>query len=409
MRALNDVGELRHFSRSVPRQGAIAVMAAIVLVIMIAMIAFAIDIGMINVAKTELQAAVDASALAGVNQLTNGEDQAIGIARNTLSLNALDPQKLTHDERAKLELVFGQWDRETRSFKPVSFSQADSLKVAVAHNQLPSFFGRIFRQRDYAVEASAIARMGNAPRDIVLVLDLSGSMASHGRIQALRNAAPVFIDTLVELQGDDHVAVLGLSSRPDRGDGNAAGGDEDDAGDGTEGNGNGHWTNYYSPSLDEDFVKSTHCAVLERHMTDDLLAVRNETLTTSNLLAKKYGGGTGIGACIRDAVYYLTTESAIREEAEKVIVLMTDGIANKPNQAEAYARQQALLAAQASIRIYTISLGDSGARPLMQQVADVTHGVHYDATGSGESLLTLKLQNAFRQAAIGNRHPTLVD
>jgi Flp pilus assembly protein TadG len=54
-----------------PRRGAVAPLTALLLIPLVAMLAFAVDMGYISHTKNELQAAADAAALAGANQLTD--------------------------------------------------------------------------------------------------------------------------------------------------------------------------------------------------------------------------------------------------------------------------------------------------------------------------------------------------
>jgi len=56
-------------------------------------------------------------------------------------------------------------------------------------------------------------------------------------------------------------------------------------------------------------------------------------------------------------------------------------------------------AAGLDVTIYTISLGNDADLDLMQDIADITGGNHFDATGAGEATLTEKLTEAFELAA----------
>src|SRR5688572_23149358 len=53
------------------RRGALTVMSALMLVLMLVLAAFAVDVGMLCLAKAELQRSADASALAGAEELLN--------------------------------------------------------------------------------------------------------------------------------------------------------------------------------------------------------------------------------------------------------------------------------------------------------------------------------------------------
>ena len=57
------------------RRGAIGVFAAVLFVVMLACAAFAIDVGMICMAKAQLQRTADASALAAADELLHQRSQ----------------------------------------------------------------------------------------------------------------------------------------------------------------------------------------------------------------------------------------------------------------------------------------------------------------------------------------------
>jgi len=79
-------------------------------------------------------------------------------------------------------------------------------------------------------------------------------------------------------------------------------------------------------------------------------------------------GFTNIGAAVRLARKQLT---AGNQDREKVMILLTDGKANKPDDpgGEAYARQQVSQAKQAGITVYTIGLGSQVNQAFMSSIA----------------------------------------
>ena len=67
-----------------------------------------------------------------------------------------------------------------------------------------------------------------------------------------------------------------------------------------------------------------------------------------------------------------------------MIVLMTDGIANRPTDtttARTYVISESTACKNAKIPIVTISLGAAADTALMQQVADMTGGKHFNIPG----------------------------
>ena len=99
------------------RRGSIAVVLAIILVVTIAVAALVIDLGYARLVQAQLQAAADASALAGVTEL-NGTDEGMDQAR--LTAVAVASLNLAHGEAVLLDpntangadgdVVLGTWD-----------------------------------------------------------------------------------------------------------------------------------------------------------------------------------------------------------------------------------------------------------------------------------------------------------
>ena len=103
--------------------------------------------------------------------------------------------------------------------------------------------------------------------------------------------------------------------------------------------------------------------------------------------AGKYTGwtGTALGGCSPLS----GAGSETRQRADKAIVLMSDGHANKPTgNGPGYARTMAAYVANKNIKIYTISLGDAADVQLMEEIAEIGGGQHFDATGSGVDQLS---------------------
>ncbi len=63
------------------RRGAIAALAAVLMVVVIGMVAFAVDIGYLCVVQTQAQAAADAAAMAGAMSLTGSASSTIANAQ----------------------------------------------------------------------------------------------------------------------------------------------------------------------------------------------------------------------------------------------------------------------------------------------------------------------------------------
>ncbi len=125
------------------KRGAVLLLAALLLPFLIALLAFAIDIGYMAVMRTQCQAAADSAALA-----------AAAVASNSSSADT----KTTAVEYANKHIaggsyvnintsavVFGTWNSTTRTFTPDPEGAAvsgGSIKVTVTKDA-PTFFGRI--------------------------------------------------------------------------------------------------------------------------------------------------------------------------------------------------------------------------------------------------------------------------
>jgi hypothetical protein len=140
------------------RKGAILVMTGIMLLVLIAIAAIAMDTSRLHAARNELRTAADAAALAGAQRLltdpTTAETQAKTLATKNRALS----------EAVTVQQVrYGIWDPIQREFVPTSQVAADAIEVTVTHAtkpMLPSVFGK----GDVNLTAKAIAWSG-APVD----------------------------------------------------------------------------------------------------------------------------------------------------------------------------------------------------------------------------------------------------
>ncbi|MHC4879472.1 MAG: vWA domain-containing protein [Planctomycetota bacterium] len=173
-------------------------------------------------------------------------------------------------------------------------------------------------------------------------------------LEAAKNAADVMIDYIQEVSADDR---LGLSI-------------------------------YTHPS--------SAGATLESSLTSNLDSVRP---LYRERQASHYDAMTNIGAGMKVAREEL--EANARPEAFRMIVLLTDGVANRPSGSAAwYALNQATLCEAAKIRVMTISLGLNADTTLMQQIADTTGGRHFNVPGGGTiEEYEAQLKDVFREIA----------
>ncbi|MCI0455361.1 MAG: Tad domain-containing protein [Gemmataceae bacterium] len=207
-------------NRTTARRGAILPMVALCLIGLIGLVALAIDIGIVAVARTQAQNAADSAAMAGARTLTGDETggynagavpgNAVRAANNNTVMgkavqgnpdenwnptdkdgNPDDAAKaLVHPAdhiyktgQVTVELgayVYAYNDSDPTQEKfTIQVPRADATEpltaVRVTINGTGNFaFGRIFGMNTFNVIARAVG--AHRPRDVVIVMDLSGSM-----------------------------------------------------------------------------------------------------------------------------------------------------------------------------------------------------------------------------------------
>lgn len=361
------------------RRGATLILICILMIVLMAMVAFAVDTGRMYLVRAEMQSAVDAGALAAALQLRNDPqnlDAAVDVAKDYVQKNHVGWLATVPKDAITVEV--GDWNSATSTFT-TGGPNPNAVRVLGTSDE-PLFFSSVLGHSQFSAPRVAIATGSAKTQDVMMTLDLSGSMGSQGRIQALWDAAPVFVNAL-EGSGD-RIGVAGYGAIP---------GQYDPAARGDLGT-------VFTDTPEELFPDdSDWVAVLEAPLTTDFDYLRNTVLSEDNLKANKYNGWTPIGAALRDSAYYLSVNA--RPGVDRVIVLMSDGHANKPNgNGPGYARDMAHYAASLNIKVYTIALGNAADDDLMKDIADIT-GAKYFSAGGPANQLGDKLKDAFRNVA----------
>ncbi|NQV29212.1 MAG: VWA domain-containing protein [Rhodopirellula sp.] len=383
------------------RRGSILVFAAVFMVFILGMAAFTTDFGYMQVSKTRLRAAVDAAALAAIDDLTNDEEAVTQTINQLLSVNGYD----TTSSNLVVTTEYGIWDVDARVFTAgTKFTKADAIRVSVVDNGVPAFFGPVFGDDVYSTGAEAVATLASTvPRDIVVILDCSGSMdakMSNGksRMKNTKEAATTLVKALLP---EDRVA-LAVFSWIDRA--------------------RNRWQETGHPETDLDFDKIS-------------------TLNRINDLKEGfYNSYTNIGGGLRAGLDVVLSDPSPRPaplpkepEPETIIVLMTDGQANRaepypePNDGPTgtlppppyskkttYDENTSITKWSNTIKargykLHVVTLGASAYSSLMVNAASpdeegVTYYHHVAEGGSdAEDLLEV-----FRTIGIGNHGPKLV-
>lgn len=155
---LSALGTVHHPYR---RRAAVAPFVAVLMTVLLAFAALTVDIGYVCETATEMQMAVDASALAGASALLDGATspvtRAIGFAtQNIVAGSLLDAGEVT--------VTLGNWNGVSRSFVPLDGTETRSpnaVRVLGERTGLPLHFASIVGVGDTAVGRSAVALVGS--------------------------------------------------------------------------------------------------------------------------------------------------------------------------------------------------------------------------------------------------------
>jgi Flp pilus assembly protein TadG len=174
------------------RQGTVLPLFVLSIVAVCGFVALAVDIGLIALAKTQLQNAVDAGAMAGARSLDGSSTQNLGALGQTGT--ATNNAQVTTQANlvlgdtingGKITLLFGAWHYDTTNqlftpqFPPVSPDNYNLCQVTATYNVSLAFapvFSLINHSFQSLYQVSASSQAAHRPRDVALVLDFSGSM-----------------------------------------------------------------------------------------------------------------------------------------------------------------------------------------------------------------------------------------
>lgn len=348
------------------RRGATVVLFAVMLVMVLGFMALAVDLGYVCSVKGDLQAAADAGALAGTGVLLEGDDAAITTAQKYVSSN-MNNRGTSSGKKNHADVEVGHWNSKSRIFV-AGGEPRDAVRVVAVAEESPLFFGRAVGRDLFISRAGAVAAF--RPRDIMLVLDVSGSMreARGGirKIDELRQATSSFLGYLNGVRGHDRVGFV-----------------------------------YYSST-----------AQLGANLTTDLDSL--EIKIRGRLIPS---GWTNVADGMMLALEELESRRAY---ANPMIVLLTDGAANtiQPGdlrdvpEAKRRVIEQAQVARQRDIPIFTMALDSLTSEvdvELMKQVSEITDSESYHViAGEIDENGQRQLKEAFRRVAY-NRAIRLVD
>lgn len=446
------------------RNGSITVLMAVLAIFVLALVAFGVDVGYIMTVNTELKRTADAAALAGASVLVEGQSAANAEVHTFVSMNQVGGHAVPGSditvETGQWDINARQFTPggDTPSAIRVLLQNKDQplfFARALGHMDFDTHAEAIavYQPRDIMIvldfsasmnDDSTFAAIGTLgqPSIEANLLDIYNDMGApqFGNMTftpvSITSTNNTVIKNTLGLNGvawpfpqgswDEYINYVKAS-----GNANAAAGYRKKYGYLT-------WTHFLlvnRPKYSETPVLwQTSCqpvgavkdavqeflAYLQLHETDDRVGLtvytstngtatlettltNNFTLvgdTTQHRQAGHYDQYTNIGDGIN--VGRLDLVNNARTGAAKLMILMTDGIANRPTGTDpkAYALAKAQLVADAGIKIVTISFGASADTNLMQQIADLSGGIHFNIPG-GQSVADYEedLEAVFAQVA----------
>jgi len=171
---------LRTFARD--RRANIAVLFALSLVPVLAAVGAAVDYSRWSDARRAAQAVLDSTAIAAA---PDSRDQSAMRAAEAALLERLS--RITHAPViTEIDLFRVNPEHETASIVDVS-----------VRGHVPTTFMRFFGITEMPLLLEARSRANQPHFEVVLVLDVTGSMRFHGRLEALQDAAREAIDILL--------------------------------------------------------------------------------------------------------------------------------------------------------------------------------------------------------------------
>jgi Flp pilus assembly protein TadG len=186
-------------ARNDKRRGVALILTTLTLLVFGPMVGLAVDVGILYLLKSRLSLAVDAACLAGARSLARGatlESQrgnAIGVAVKFFRVNFPD----------------GYWGTTNLQYDvQVTEPELRLRRVQmVATVDAPLYFLRLLGHETARLRVEAAAQRRDV--NVMMVLDISGSMQTAGACGALRNSATAFVDLFAN--GRDRLGLLSFN------------------------------------------------------------------------------------------------------------------------------------------------------------------------------------------------------
>ncbi len=341
------------------RRGAMIVLIAVLMVVMIATVALSVDVAYMQLVRTQLRGSADAASRASTEAFsrTQSLDVARQAAKDVAAANFVAGKPLILDDadivfgRATMQAtgawLFSAGDTPTNSVQIISRRTATSPSGAV-----PLFFARVFGNNTF--EPTQQATSLRLDWDVCLVVerstavkfDIDGSGAYqnaggkchppnmlHSRWGTLAVCVADLLAGLDATAHKEHISVVSFAT----------------------------------PIVDCNCSNTR--VELNQSLTDDTLLVQ---AAIDEISSRKFTGDVDIAAGIDAAVDELINAPGARAFAAKMIVVFSGG--NNTEGRGPFAAAQD--AAGQNITIHTVTFGHDADQASMQAVADIAGGKH---------------------------------
>jgi Flp pilus assembly protein TadG len=185
----------KHFRRE--RGGNVAITFAIAVIPLLTFIGAAIDYSRANAVRVQLQAALDSTALM--------------VSKSAATMNATDLQSKASDY---FHSLFTDPVPINVNFTAAYSSSGGSQVVVTATADVPTTFLQIIGINKISLSDTAQTKWGSARLRVALVLDNTGSMASSGKMDALKTATKNLLSQMkaaATVNGDVYVSIIPFS------------------------------------------------------------------------------------------------------------------------------------------------------------------------------------------------------
>lgn len=163
---------IRTISARPPRRGISIIYTIVILFMLLGVCSLAVDLGRVQLSKTELQRAVDAAARAGAAKITNSKMAARNAAKQVADMNKVDGNALDLDNA---DITYAYYDEAAKTLDPTNPTpNAVTVTVELSESKgtgIPLLFGALIGRNYQSIHATATAAY-------ITPIDVTGDISS---------------------------------------------------------------------------------------------------------------------------------------------------------------------------------------------------------------------------------------